>query len=215
MTDKTDREIMQMALEALEVLTDNYDDNAVGIEIDAIIALRERLAQPEQEPVLQDIEQYRMQMASISTAAIGYWKEGDGIHPDYDTPALRDVAMLYAKYDALYKAQPEQDPVAYVIRTLSGKSISDEIAPTRWSTFESKIEKLRADPWVQNGIAEIIPLYTAPQKREWQGLTDEEYNRLVMEHLGPHALTGGKISVYDAFLLAIRATEAKLKEKND
>ena len=67
-------------------------------------ALRERLAQ---EPVLQDIEQYRMQMASISTAAIGYWKEGDGIHPDYDTPALRDVAMLYAKYDALYKAQPD------------------------------------------------------------------------------------------------------------
>ena len=109
MNDKTDREIMQMALEALEVVTDNYDDNAVGIEIDAIIALRKRLAQPEQKPVLQDIEQYRMQMASISTAAIGYWKEGDGIHPDYDTPALRDVAMLYAKYDALYKAQPERE----------------------------------------------------------------------------------------------------------
>ena len=58
-----------------------------------------------QEPVLQDIEQYRMQMAGISTAAIGYWKEGDGIHPDYDTLALRDVAKLYAKYDELYKAQ--------------------------------------------------------------------------------------------------------------
>ena len=49
MNDKTDREIMQQALKALEVLTDNYDDNAVGIEIDAIIALRKRLAQPEQE----------------------------------------------------------------------------------------------------------------------------------------------------------------------
>lgn len=58
------------------------------------------------EPVLQDIEQYRMQMAGICTAAIGYWKEGDGIHPDYDTLALRDVAKLYAKYDALYKTQP-------------------------------------------------------------------------------------------------------------
>ena len=54
----------------------------------------------------------------------------------------------------------------------------------------------------------------AQPKREWQGLTDEESNRLVMEHLGPHALTGEKMSVYDAFLLAIRATEAKLKEKN-
>ena len=57
------------------------------------------------EPVLQDIEQYRLQMAGISTAAIGYWKESDGIHPDYDTLALRDVAKLYAKYDELYKAQ--------------------------------------------------------------------------------------------------------------
>lgn len=47
---------------------------------------------------LQDIEQYRMQMAAICTAAIGYWKEGDSIHPDYDTLALRDVARLYAKY---------------------------------------------------------------------------------------------------------------------
>jgi hypothetical protein len=59
---------------------------------------------PVQEPVLQEIEQYQLQMAGISTAAIGYWKEGDGIHPDYDTPALRDVANLYAKYDALYTA---------------------------------------------------------------------------------------------------------------
>jgi hypothetical protein len=60
--------------------------------------------------VLQDIEQYRLQMAGISAAAIGYWKEGDGIHPDYDTPALRDVAKLYAKYDALYTAAPMREP---------------------------------------------------------------------------------------------------------
>ena len=57
------------------------------------------------EPALQDIEQYRLQMAGICTAAIGYWKESDSIHPDYDTLALRDVAKLYAKYDELYKAQ--------------------------------------------------------------------------------------------------------------
>lgn len=62
----------------------------------------------QQPPKLEDIEQYRMQMAGISTAAMGYWKEGDSIHPDYDTPALRDVAKLYAQYDALYKAQQPQ-----------------------------------------------------------------------------------------------------------
>lgn len=70
---------------------------------------RDGVASVAQQPQkLEDVEQYRMQMAGISTAAIGYWKEGDPIHPDYDTPALRDVAKLYAKYAALYKAQQPQ-----------------------------------------------------------------------------------------------------------
>jgi hypothetical protein len=45
------REVLQQALKALEVLTDTYDDNAVGIEIDAIHALRAALAEhtPKQE----------------------------------------------------------------------------------------------------------------------------------------------------------------------
>ena len=58
---------------------------------------------PFQETTLESIEQYRLQMAAISTAAIGYWKEGDSICIDYDTLALRDVAKLYAEYDKLYK----------------------------------------------------------------------------------------------------------------
>lgn len=45
-------------------------------------------------------ERERLRLAGISTAAIGYWKERDSIHPDYDTVALRDVAGLYAKYAA-------------------------------------------------------------------------------------------------------------------
>ena len=60
---------------------------------------------PLRSEALQDSEQYRMQMAAICTAAIGYWTEYDSISPDYDTVALRDVAKLYAKYDVLYKAQ--------------------------------------------------------------------------------------------------------------
>jgi hypothetical protein len=58
-----------------------------------------------EEQALQDSEQYRMQMAAICTAAIGYWTEYDSISPEYDTLALRDVAKLYKKYDVLYKAQ--------------------------------------------------------------------------------------------------------------
>ncbi|CAB4129991.1 hypothetical protein UFOVP116_215 [uncultured Caudovirales phage] len=121
----TDREVMQQALEALELHAKQYPHMQKGYTVDAITALSQALdhianvsnmvEQPKQEPVLQDIEQYRIQMAGICTAAIGYWKETDGIHPDYDTVALRDVAKLYAKYDALYKAQLKQEPVSCVV----------------------------------------------------------------------------------------------------
>ncbi len=64
---------------------------------------------------LDDIEQYRMQMAGICTAAIGYWKEGESVHPDYDTLALREVAKLYAKYDALYKSADRQALIDWAV----------------------------------------------------------------------------------------------------
>lgn len=129
MTDKTDREIMQMALEALEVVTDTYDDNAVGIEIDAIIALRKRLARPEQEP----------------------------------------VAWMY-----------EWDNKKHLT-----------------FTDQSFVEK--AHPHFNKST----PLYTAPQKREWQRVTDQEL----------HEMEGYE---EDRKLYRFaRAVEAKLKEKND
>ena len=67
---------------------------------------------------LQNIELYRLQIAGISTASLGYWKKGDSIHPNYITPALHDVASLYSKYEELYKlcekhnlvgSQPSED----------------------------------------------------------------------------------------------------------
>jgi hypothetical protein len=44
------RKVMQMALEALEILTDGYDGTEVGVEIEAITALRQALEE-KREPV--------------------------------------------------------------------------------------------------------------------------------------------------------------------
>ena len=66
--------------------------------------VRPLYAAPQATPPAPD-ERHVMQLAGISTAAYGYWKEGDSIHPDYDTVALRDVAKLYAKYAELYEKQ--------------------------------------------------------------------------------------------------------------
>jgi hypothetical protein len=51
-----------------------------------------------------------------------------------------------------------------------------------------------------------IPLYTAPPKKEWVGLTDEE---ILEEYRQSYGDDGNLTDVYFA-----RAIEAKLKEKN-
>ena len=129
---------------------------ARALQAEAVIEkfMAKQPAQPGQEPVLQEIEQYRLQMAGICTAAIGYWKEGDGIHPDYDTVALRDVAKLYAKYDELYRAQPaQQEPTAWRYLThYKNQSVWTYCAfePTSRMRWEA--------------------LYTSPSNRTWVGL---------------------------------------------
>ena len=159
------------------------------------------------EPVLQDIEQYRLQMAGISTAAIGYWKESDGIHPDYDTLALRDVAKLYAKYDELYKAQD-------VSHGMIAGALFDFMA---WLTSRPKRIMLSsvddASPAVDaiRDFAKMRGLSlddakvqdwntTPPAQRTWVGLTDEERDDLLDNYITAEGRA--------------RAIEAKLKELN-
>ena len=75
-------------------------------------------------------------------------------------------------------AQPEQEPVAWVYN-----GILHEFDPSEFATSEVK------------------PLYTAPPKREWVGLTDDEIDTW-------------NIVGHESLREFVRAIEAKLKEKN-
>jgi hypothetical protein len=122
MTDKIDREIMQQALDFLVGGNFAYPTKLAT-------ALRERLAQPEQEPVAAGIV--------------------------WHTPLGRYFAWLI---------NPEDIPIG-------------------------------------------ARLYTTPQQREWQGLTDEEEIRQTADQRGI-------VIVGEAMIAFARAIEAKLKEKN-
>ena len=106
-------------------------------------------------PDLEQIEQYRMQMAGISAAAIGYWKEGDSIHPDYDTPALRDVAKLYAKYDALYKSADRQGLINWVCERwkaeVANRPLTNKHRRSLDDTWRQVLRHLGADDVVRLG----------------------------------------------------------------
>lgn len=90
------------------------------------------------------------------------------------------------------------DPVAFIDvthRTL------EWARPTRWET-----------PTVVN--MPFVPLYTAPPKKEWVGLTNKEI--LADDVLRYHfALNGGAGPISKKGLAVIAAVNAKLKEKNN
>ena len=122
------------------------------------------------QPKLEDIEQYRMQMAGISTAAIGYWKEGDSIHPDYDTVALRDVARLYAKYDALYKAAAIPAPEG-----ADWTDVRMELEASGRADLSAWVASKLAAPAPQAAPATVKDSLTAQSPAEGDaGLTDEQ-----------------------------------------
>jgi len=175
------------------------------------LRIENKLLREEKKQALQDSEQYRLQMAGISTAAIGYWKEGDGIHPDYDTPALRDVAKLYAKYDELYKAQNvSHGVIAGALFDFMGwltsrpkrimLSSADEASPAVDAIKEfAKMRGLSLDDArVQDWQDSTTP---PAAQRQWVGLTDEERHEIMQLN-------------YARTEWLVHATEAKLKEKN-
>ena len=101
-----------------------------------------------------------------------------------------DVGAITALRAAL--AEHEQEPVAWMVYTLDGKSVCVTDNPADFG------EQHRA-----------LPLYTHPPRREWQGLTDEEINR-VEDQCWSHNGLGATFFRSDF----ARAIEAKLKERN-
>ena len=87
-------------------------------------------------------------------------------------------------------AQPEQEPVAW------------GIANTR-PTERQRLMMVMLDEPEPSHL--VVPLYTAPPQREWQGLTDEE-----IKEAGNLHVEGKRMLPYSF----ARAIEAKLKAKN-
>lgn len=86
---------------------------------------------------------------------------------EYGLPTLNEEAnkkMLEIVRTQLLAAiqAPQGEAVAYGLRSLRDGSFTDQIAVCGWVTFGQRLDKLKADPWIKAGIAEIVPLYAAP-----------------------------------------------------
>ncbi len=108
-------------------------------------------------------------------------------HPKKDMHKLGEVCPVAARYMAAREtlrtrlAQPEPEPHGYL-----------------WFTRYMEQRFTHRKPEERERVGDVKPVYTAPQQRNWQGLTDEV------------------LSVCDEYgLILARYWEAKLKEKNN
>ena len=73
-----------------------------------------------------------------------------------------------------------------------------------WSDGSVGVLKIKSHLFADH---ELEPLYTAPPKKEWVGLTNEEVSEIIDREIGFYGCWGPE----EAFA---RAIEGKLKEKN-
>ena len=83
-----------------------------------------------------------------------------------------------------------------------------------WTKFDPHTGEELADSTPGDALLEVgfCPLYTAPQRREWVGLTEEEI--WGSASTGNDGQSFGDLHWQDCTLPFARAIEAKLKEKN-
>jgi hypothetical protein len=213
----TDRELMQMALDALEAALSN-DQPYISRSEETAEALRARLAQPEQEidpdrphveddgcptekAVLQRFwrehqkqESVRLQCVTCGTIY------ADGVPPQVAQPKQKlwlwknfvDGRPEYWAFDNPYPTNLDNgDP-----QTLG--------QPCGYAIFKPSRDGSRGR--TEEQVLREMESVSARSEREWQGLTDEEYEAMAEKYVTNY--------FFDTLKYA-RAIEAKLKEKNN
>lgn len=202
----TKDEAMKMALEALELHAEQYPHMQKGYTVDAITALRQALEQPEQELTGRQLQRMKQQAWKKIRAedkddpelcfALGFDAGYDAVARRVEPPEMESGGGFESRPASL--EQPEQEPVAYLYHDTVSAEFANPLA-------DSTLLVLACDR-KPNGRNET-PLYTAPPKREWKGMTDKEIQQVVYD-LG----TIGDLS-HDEFDIA-RAVAQALKERN-
>jgi len=214
----TKDEALKLALEALEIACAKYGDVG-GKDTDwgkwdaTITAIKESLAQPA-------LCKYGNEVQGCTSSPMNCQCCFDSLDDLDEEPAQEPVARViddgtlegttewvpFANRveplqtgDLLYTApQPAQEPVAYLV---TGPYEKQAFADT--TSAHSYCKGLNKGFGEDSYIVSF--LYTAPQQRQWAGLTDEEVREICVNEWGINEWGG-----YEQ----CRAIEAKLKEKN-
>jgi hypothetical protein len=198
-------EAMKQALEALELCDGAQRADGVVIYTDQeIAALRQAIAEAEkQEPVawINAVMEQAQVFASAWSLVGGRFDDGS---------AMDDAEVAKNELRQMLATPPKREQERFFCERC-GKRLSGGIHTCTPPAEAEKQEPygyfrydMRLDAWVQSRDSNKgVAFYTHPPKREWQGLTDEEYRELHLQM--------GAVYFYQDYG---RAIEAKLKEKN-
>ena len=111
--------------------------------------------------------------------------------------------------DQLYTAPPSIVDAVNMSQERVDETVKREHEPYGYLWFTHQMERrfTHYRPKEEQRIGEVTPIYTAPPKREWVGLTEEEIYDYADKFLYQHGSNYGIKSFG-------KAIEAKLKEKN-
>ena len=112
---------------------------------------------------------------------------------EYHTMQTRPISHTDKAIEVLRQAlaQPEQEPVAWMVLTQDDKKLM------LWG---------QEKPPIFDAPVKLIPLYTAPPKREWVGLTQEEVQEIAKQLIDDAAYCSTHFAI---------AIEAELRRKNN
>ena len=182
----TKDEALRMALEALDLAQALLEKSSHHKRILATYtAIKEVLAQPEQEPLTEWLVCPKCSYKSPYTPI--------------KAKTLAEDAERITKQTRAALAQPEQEPVAWVKYARK----KPEVKALSWQEYPT------ASEIAQGFVSE--PLYRNPPKREWVGLTDAEWSDLYEAHHDKYNLP--KQGSPDGMDYE-RAIADKLKERN-
>jgi hypothetical protein len=185
------RAIMQQALNALLIsapLGHAMEDYEYRHRL--IKDIEDELAKPEQEPVSHLWECIGRWSAYL--AANG--KQGNLAPPTWLVDAVKAATSLPRKE----LAKPEQEPVALkmVYGEVCCQSKHDDQSFGMWC------------PITEEDFPNGTKFYTAPPRKEWVGLTDDEINKIANSPQPVDETSSGYVLPF------AKAIQAKLKEKN-
>ena len=184
----TDRELMQQALEALEEGLTSKQWREL------ITALRERLAQPWETYCDTHCTAFdhhpNCKLAQPEQELVATLIKRGSTHTYMSERVSKLPDGTYSLYTAPQPAQqPVQEPYGWKVYGVNSLFIGE------FAEADARAEAKRI-----GGTCIAFPLYTTPQPRQWQGLTDKEFDE-IYQH-------------YPAKAAAMERVEVVLREKN-